>query len=335
MARRHFVNAPEAIVLEALEGFERAQAGRVRWNREPSYIVRADMGRPDKVGIVSGGGSGHEPLHIGFVGHGMLDVAVPGPVFTSPSSLQVAAGTIAADRGCGVLQIVKNYTGDVLNFNLGAELARESGAQVETVIVDDDLATSADDEGGPGRRGTTGAVVAEKVCGAAAELGMELPSIAALGRRVVSQTRSLSLALEACSRPGQKAAGFEIPSELVEFGVGIHGERGTERRPFGSAQELVASLTSPVVAEMGVGRGDAVLAIVNGLGATPVLELSVAYKELSSLLDGAGVKIARSLVGSFVTSLDMSGISVTISLVDEQIVDLWDARVMTYALSWG
>jgi phosphoenolpyruvate---glycerone phosphotransferase subunit DhaK len=334
MPKRHVMNSADAIVAEALEGFELSQAGKVRWNRDPSYIVRADHARNSKVGILSGGGSGHEPLHIGFVGKGMLDAAVPGVVFASPSAAQIAAATAAVDTGNGVVQIVKNYTGDVMNFEIGAALAKDRGVRVEAIIVDDDLATSSDDADGPGRRGTTGTVIVEKLCGAAAEMGQDVSTIVALGKRLVSETRSLSLALAPCTHPGHGKPSFDLPDDQVEFGVGIHGERGTGRHPFANAHDLVASLVSPLKASLGLHRGDRVLAIVNGLGSTHLLELNLAYREFHYLLSAAGISVERSLVGSFVTALDMSGLSVTLTRIDDDLLNLWDAPVTTYALTW-
>ncbi|HEY3614778.1 MAG TPA: dihydroxyacetone kinase subunit DhaK, partial [Gaiellales bacterium] len=301
-ARRHFVNDPRHIVAEALAGFERANSGLVRWNREPSFIVRADDDRPDQVGVLSGGGSGHEPLHNGFVGRGMLDAAVPGDIFASPTALQVEAATAAIDRGRGVVHVVKNYTGDVMNFGMAAELA---AADVETVLVDDDVATESDD--GPGRRGTAAVIAVEKICGAAAASGASLQEVAALGRRVAAGARSLAVALHAPTHPGQTRPSFDLGPGEIELGVGIHGERGVGRRPHAPASELAAALLGPIAEALGLASGERVLLIVNGLGATHGLELSVMFGEAARLLDGRGVEVARSLVGPYVTALDMSG----------------------------
>jgi phosphoenolpyruvate---glycerone phosphotransferase subunit DhaK len=332
MSRRQLLNAPDDLVAEALEGLELTHPGLLR--RDPEFhFVQRRQPATGKVGLVSGGGSGHEPLHAGFVGTGMLDVAVAGAVFASPTALQIQAGTVAADSGRGVLQIVKNYTGDVLNFQIAAEIADDDDIAVESVLVDDDIATSSE-QVGPGRRGTAAVVIVEKVCGAAAEAGADLPTLAALGRRVVGQARTLSLALDACTHPGDSTPAFELPDDLVEFGVGIHGERGVSRIPFAPGDELVSQLVEPVVAELELARGDAVIAIVNGLGSTYPLQLSLAARRMHHLLGGRGITVARSLVGSYVTSLDMNGFSVTLVRADDELVRLWDAPVRTATLCW-
>jgi dihydroxyacetone kinase-like protein len=328
-ARRHFVNDPRQMVDEALEGFERANRSLVRWNREPSFIVRADGDRADQVGVLSGGGSGHEPLHTGFVGRGMLDAAVPGGIFASPTALQVEAATAAIDRGLGVVHVVKNYTGDVMNFGMAAEMAV---ADVETVLVDDDVATESDD--GPGRRGTAAVIAVEKVCGAAAARGASLADVAALGRRVSAGARSMAIALHAPTHPGQSRPSFDLGADEIELGVGIHGERGVGRREHGPASELAEALLGPIAEALSLQGGEPVLLIVNGLGATHGLELSVMYAEAARLLDARGVEVARSLVGSYVTSLDMSGCSLTVVRLDDELAELWDAPVRTPALTW-
>lgn len=328
-ARRHFVNDPRQIVDEALEGFERANRSLVRWNREPSFIVRADDDRPDQVGVLSGGGSGHEPLHTGFVGQGMLDAAVPGGIFASPTALQVEAATAAIDRGLGVVHVVKNYTGDVMNFGLAAEMAV---ADVETVLVDDDVATESDD--GPGRRGTAAVIAVEKICGAAAARGASLADVATLGRRLSAGARSMAIALHAPTHPGQSRPSFDLGAEEIELGVGIHGERGVARREHGPASELAEALIGPIGEALSLRSGEPVLLIVNGLGATHGLELSVMYAEAARLLDARGVDVARSLVGAYVTSLDMSGCSLTVVRLDDELTELWDAPVRTPALTW-
>ena len=333
VTRRQFVNDPQDFVAEALEGLERAHPGLVRWNREPSFVIRADGDRTPKVAVVSGGGSGHEPLHTGFVGVGMLDAAVPGGIFASPTAAQVAAATVAADRERGVLHVIKNYTGDILNFGIAAELAAGQGVELERVVVDDDLATDSG-EGGPGRRGTAAVIAVEKVCGAAAERGATLAEVAALGRRVVENARTLAVALHPCTHPGERVPSFDLGEDEIEFGVGIHGERGMGRREFASAHDLAGMLTTQIVESLGLRSGDAVIAIVNGLGSTHPLELSVMFVEVSRLLDGLGVSVARSLVGPYVTALDMAGCSVTLIRVDDEITELWDDPVRTPALSW-
>ena len=331
--RRQFLNDPGTIVAQALEGLERANPGIVRWNRDPSFIIRADDDARAHVAVISGGGSGHEPLHTGFVGRGMLDAAVPGGIFASPSMVQIAAATSAASRGRGVVHVVKNYTGDVINFGLARDEAIDEGIAVETVIVADDLATDADTDG-PGRRGTAAVIVVEKVCGAAAQRGESIERVAALGREVAETSRSLAVALEAGTHPGADGPSFELAAGEVEFGVGIHGERGIERRPFASAQELARALVAPIVGALELGGGDRVIAIVNGLGSTHLLELSLMFREVDDILRDAGIEVARSLVGPYVTSLDMAGCSVTLTRATPEILELWDAPVLTPGLRW-
>jgi dihydroxyacetone kinase-like protein len=332
--RRHFVNDPRSIVAEALAGLERAHPRLVRWNREPSFVVRADDDRPAAVGVLSGGGSGHEPLHTGFVGRGMLDAAVPGGIFASPTALQVEAATAAIDRGKGVLHVVKNYTGDIMNFGMAAELAGAGGTEIERVIVDDDIATDRGDEEGPGRRGTAAVVAVEKICAAAAARGASLQEVAALGRRVAAGSRSMAVALHAPTHPGQLRPSFDLPPGEIELGVGIHGERGVGRRAFAPASELAGQLLAPVVEALGVSSGERVLVIVNGLGSTHGLELAVMFGEVAQRLDEQGVEVARSLVGPYVTALDMAGCSVTLVRLDDELVELWDAPVRTPGLTW-
>ncbi|KOX15498.1 dihydroxyacetone kinase subunit DhaK [Nocardiopsis sp. NRRL B-16309] len=331
--RRQFVNDPEDVVPEALEGFAAAWPRHVRWNREPSYVLRAEPAS-DKVAVLSGGGSGHEPLHVGFVGRGMLDAAVPGAVFASPTAMQIRAASLAADTGRGVLHVVKNYTGDVLNFRIAGELLSDEGVRSDIVLVDDDLATDTDDPDGPGRRGTAAVVAVEKVCGAAAERGADLSELVELGRRVVSGSRTLSVALAAGAHPGQSRPSFELPDDRIEFGVGIHGERARERRAFGPRRALVPDMAAPLLRDLDLGRGDRLAVIVNGLGATHDLELYGLFGEVKALLEDVGISVARSLVGSYVTSLDMAGCSVTLVRADDEFLDLWDAPVSTPALTW-
>ncbi|WP_280434023.1 dihydroxyacetone kinase subunit DhaK [Nocardia carnea] len=330
--RRQILNLPENAPEEALEGLALTNPTLISYDRERGLVTRASPAR-DKVGLVSGGGSGHEPLHAGFVGRGMLDVAVPGAVFASPTALQVHEGTVAADSGRGVVQIVKNYTGDVLNFRIAGELAGDDNAvATETVLVDDDLATQSDD--GPGRRGTAAVLAVEKICGASAETGADLRTVAELGRRVARNARTLSFALSAGTHPGATSPAFTLEAGEVELGVGIHGERGTGRVPFADADTLIALLVDPLVAELGCTRGSAVVAIVNGLGGAYPIELSIAARAVHQRLAGQGITVARSLAGSYVTSLDMVGVSVTLLPADADLLPLWDAPVRTPALTW-
>ena len=331
--RRTIVNDPEDLVPEALEGLVLSHPLMLELEAEHRFVTRRQRAT-DKVGLVSGGGSGHEPLHAGFVGTGMLDVAVAGAVFASPTALQVLEATKAADSGRGVVQIVKNYTGDVLNFRIAGEISGDDAIDTEIVLVDDDLATDIGEEDGPGRRGTAATVIVEKLCGAAAEAGASLAEVAAIGRRAASRARTMSLALSAGTHPGDTEPQFTLEDHEVELGVGIHGERGRDRVPFRDANGLVELLVEPLRKELDLRRGEEVLAIVNGLGGTYPLELQLAARALHHHLADAGVSIERSLVGSYVTSLDMHGISITLMPLDDEQGRLWDAPVRTPALTW-
>lgn len=332
--RRQILNQPGSAPEEALEGLVLTNPTLIAYDRERGIVTRATPAR-DKVGLVSGGGSGHEPLHAGFVGHGMLDVAVPGAVFASPTALQVHEGTVAADSGRGVVQIVKNYTGDVLNFRIAGELAGDDDAiATETVLVDDDLATRSAEEDGPGARGTAAVLAVEKICGASAEAGAGLSTVAEFGRRVARNARTLSFALSAGTHPGETSPAFTLDAHEVELGVGIHGERGTGRVPFADADTLVSLLVEPLVTELGVSRGSSVIAIVNGLGGAYPIELAIAARAVHRQLTGRGITVARSLAGSYVTSLDMVGVSLTLLPADTDLLPLWDAPVRTPALTW-
>ncbi|MBD2894659.1 PEP-dependent dihydroxyacetone kinase, dihydroxyacetone-binding subunit DhaK [Actinomadura sp. RB99] len=328
----YVLNERDTFVRQAVEGLEAAHPGLVRVHDDPLFVTRRTPAR-GKVALVSGGGSGHEPLHTGLVGTGMLDAAVPGAVFTSPTALQVRDAARAVDTGEGVVLIVKNYTGDVLNFRIAADLLGDRH-RVEVVVVDDDLATASADDGGPGRRGTAAVLAVEKICGAAAEAGAPADRVRDLGREVVARSATLGLALEACTNPMTGMRSFDLAPDEIEFGVGIHGERGIGTRAAGTAAELVESLVRPLVEHLGLRRGDAVSAIVNGLGATHAMELGVALREVRRVLAGDGIALARSLTGSYVTSLDMRGFSVTLTALTPDLTDLWDAPVRTPALTW-
>ena len=330
--RRQLINQPDDVITEALEGLQATHPTLLTLDRDSLLISRAN--RPtNKVGLLSGGGSGHEPLHAGFVGIGMLDVAVCGAVFASPTAGQVQSGTELADTGAGVVHIVKNYTGDVVNFQIAAELATEDGTKIETVLVDDDLASD-NANTGPGRHGTAAVIAVEKICGALAENGADLATVAARGRDVVNRSRSLALALDACAHPGNDKPEFELAANEVEFGIGIHGERGIRRIPFATADQLTEQLVAPLIADLGLSRGKSVIAIVNGLGSTYPIELSIVARQVHRLLEAQGIAIARSLVGSYVTSLDMHGVSVTLTVADDDLITAWDAPVRTPALTW-
>jgi phosphoenolpyruvate---glycerone phosphotransferase subunit DhaK len=330
--RRPIINQTDDLVVEALEGFELTYPGLVRYDRKSGIVARARQGAP-KVGLVSGGGSGHEPLHAGFVGIGMLDVAVPGAVFASPTALQVHQGTLAASTGRGVLQIVKNYTGDVLNFQIAGELAADDTIKTEVVLVDDDLATESED-GGPGRRGTAAVIAVEKICGASAEAGADLHEVAWLGRRISANARTMAFALRAGTYPGHDGPAFTLGPSEVELGVGIHGERGISRAALKDADGLTALIVDPLLSDLGLTSGESVIAIVNGLGSTHALELSIVARALHRQLTGRRITIERSLVGNYVTSLDMHGVSITLLRADDDLVRLWDAPVRTPALTW-
>ncbi|AKS31940.1 dihydroxyacetone kinase subunit DhaK [Mycolicibacterium goodii] len=330
----YLMNQPHGMVSEAVEGFVSSHPDIVRVHRDPLYVSRTTRPAPDKVTLVSGGGSGHEPLHTGFVGTGMLDAAVPGAVFSSPTAIQVRAAIEDVGSTAGTVLIVKNYTGDVLNFSVAAELLQGSH-DIETVLVDDDLATKNSAEHDLGGRGTAAVVVVEKACGAAAEAGATLTQVRDLGRDIVARSATLSAAFDACTNPLTGRRSFELQPGELEFGIGIHGERGIETRTKVAADELVDSLLAPIVDHLSMGRGDRALLIVNGLGATHPLELAVAARAARRQLQGCGIGIARSLVGNYVTALDMHGVSLTLTAVDDTLIDLWDAPVRTAALTWG
>ncbi len=284
--------------------------------------------------MISGGGSGHEPMHGGFVGRGMLDAACPGAVFTSPVPDQMLAATQAVNGGAGVLHIVKNYTGDIMNFELAAELAKAEGIDVEAVVIADDVAVK-DSLYTAGRRGVGGTVLAEKIVGAAAEEGADLATVKALCERVQANVRSMGMALTSCTVPAAGKPTFDIGDDEMEIGIGIHGEPGRERRKLATADEITEMLATPIIDDLPFQSGDRVLAFVNGMGGTPLLELYVIYRKLAEILDGRGVQIARSLVGSYITSLEMAGCSITLLKLDDEFIRLWDAPVHTPALRWG
>ncbi len=284
--------------------------------------------------MISGGGSGHEPMHGGFVGRGMLDAACPGAVFTSPVPDQMLAATQAVNGGAGVLHIVKNYTGDIMNFELAAELAKAEGIDVESVVIADDVAVK-DSLYTAGRRGVGGTVLAEKIVGAAAEEGADLATVKALCERVQANVRSMGMALTSCTVPAAGKPTFEIGDDEMEIGIGIHGEPGRERRKLATADEITEMLAIPIIDDLPFQSGDRVLAFVNGMGGTPLLELYVIYRKLAEILDGRGVQIARNLVGDYITSLEMAGCSITLLKLDDEFIRLWDAPVHTPALRWG
>ncbi len=331
---KKLINRPEDVVKEELQGIAAAHGELVRIHLDPDYIVRTDAPVRGKAAIVSGGGSGHEPMHGGFVGPGMLDAACPGAVFTSPTPDQILEATKAVDGGAGVLHIVKNYTGDVMNFEMAADLARGEGIAVEAVVTNDDVAVQ-DSLYTAGRRGVGVTVLAEKICGAAAEQGRSLQEVAAFCRKVNAQGRSMGMALTSCVVPHAGKPTFDLPADEMEIGIGIHGEPGRTRMKLKSAAEITEMLARSILEDLPFRRGDAVLAFVNGMGATPLIELYVVFGELARICAGHGMKITRSLVGPYITSLDMAGCSITLLKLDEELTRLWDAPVKTAALRWG
>lgn len=333
-ALKKFLNDPESIVEESVAGLAAAHPDLLRYDAEAKIIVRTDAAVTDKVGLISGGGSGHEPLHGGFVGPGMLDAACPGPVFTSPVPDQMLAATKAVDGGAGVVHLVKNYTGDVMNFKLAAEDAADEGIEVESVLLDDDVAVQ-DSLYTAGRRGVGATVLAEKIAGAAAERGDDLGAVAGFARQVNERARSFGVALSSCIPPGAGTPLFDLPEGEMEVGIGIHGEPGRRREPLGRASEIAALMVEAVVSDLEPGDEAKVLPFVNGMGGTPQLELYLLYNEVEQALRAAGLEPVRRLVGPYITSLEMAGASLTLLELDDELTTLWDAPVKTAALRWG
>ncbi|PYI40073.1 dihydroxyacetone kinase subunit DhaK [Arthrobacter psychrolactophilus] len=331
---KKLINDPRTVVDEAVAGFGQAHAAHVKVNADPLFVTRKDAPREGKVGLVSGGGSGHEPLHAGYVGYGMLDAAVPGAMFTSPTPDAIIPATIAANAGAGVVHIVKNYTGDVLNFETAAEMAEAEGVSVRTVLVNDDVAVE-DSLYTAGRRGVAGTVLIEKIAGAAAERGDDLDAVAAIGNRVNNNVRSMGVALSACTVPHAGVPSFELADDEIEIGIGIHGEPGRHRIPMESADGITARLLGPVLNDLAPIAGDKVLLFVNGMGGTPASELYIVYRAAAKLLEDAGLVVERSLVGNYITALEMQGCSISVLLLDDEMTELWDAPVNTPALRWG
>jgi dihydroxyacetone kinase-like protein len=331
---KKLINNPADVVTDALRGMASAHP-ELRVDLQNKIVYRADAPVQGKVGLVSGGGSGHEPLHGGFVGLGMLDAACAGEVFTSPVPDQVVAATKGVDGGAGVLHIVKNYTGDVMNFEMAAELAAaEAEVEVAVVVTNDDVAVQ-DSLYTAGRRGVGVTVVLEKIAGAAAEQGRKLAEVAEIAARVNENGRSMGMALTSCTVPAAGKPTFELTDTEMEIGIGIHGEPGRHRVPMAPAREVAAQLVEPILADLDFTGGDGVLAFVNGMGGTPLLELYLMYQEVVTILDKAGVRVARSLVGPYITSLEMAGCSVTLVKLDDELTGLWDAPVRTPGLRWG
>ncbi len=331
---KKLINDPEAVVQDALHGMEAAHGDRLRVSYDPALIVRSDAPVTGKVAIISGGGSGHEPMHGGFVGMGMLDAACPGEVFTSPTPDQMLAATKAVDGGAGVIHVVKNYTGDVMNFDMAAELGKAEDIQVETVLTNDDVAVQ-DSLYTAGRRGVGVTVLVEKICGGAAQDGRSLQEVAELGRRVNANGRSMGMALTPCITPASGNPSFELGEDEVEIGIGIHGEPGRFRETLGPASQTAERLMTPILEDLPFSSGDKVLAFVNGMGGTPLIELYVVYAEVAKIAHAHGLTIERNLVGNFITSLEMQGCSITLLKLDDEMTRYWDAPVNTPALRWG
>jgi dihydroxyacetone kinase-like protein len=330
---KKFINDPADVVKESLAGLAAAHPDLVRVDFENQIVVRKDA-PTGKVAIISGGGSGHEPMHGGFVGAGMLDAACPGEVFTSPVPDQMLAATKAVDGGSGVVHIVKNYTGDVMNFKLAAELAEDENIKVESVLTNDDVAVE-DSLYTAGRRGVGVTVLAEKIAGAKAEAGGSLAEVAAVARKVNDNGRSFGVAFTSAWTPASPTPTFEIGADEMEFGVGIHGEPGRRREKVKPAAEIVAEMAEAILGDLDAPNGSNVLAFVNGLGGTPTIELYVIYNELAKQLKERGLTATRSLVGDYITSLEMAGAAITLLKLDDELTELWDAPVHTPALRWG
>lgn len=331
---KKLINKPENVVREALEGMAYAHLDLVKVHYDPNFIVRADAPVMGKVGIVSGGGSGHEPMHGGFVGMGMLDAACPGAVFTSPTPDQMLEATKAVNGGSGVLHIVKNYTGDIMNFEMAAELAGADGIEVEAVVTDDDVAVK-DSLYTAGRRGVGVTVLAEKLCGAAAEEKRSLKEVADVCRKAKELGRSMGMALTSCIVPHVGKPTFDLPEDEMEIGIGIHGEPGRKRMPVKPADEVVEMLMEPILSDLPYKQGDEVLMFVNGMGGTPLIELYIIYRKAYEIAEKHGLKVVRNLIGPYITSLEMAGTSITLLKIDDDMIKLWDAPVKTPGLRWG
>ena len=331
---KKLINRSEDVVTEALAGMQALHPELIRVDYENQVIVRKDAPVRGKVGVISGGGSGHEPMHGGFVGHGMLDAACPGAVFTSPVPDQMLAATRAVNGGAGVLHVVKNYTGDVLNFEMAAELAQAEGIEVASVVTNDDVAVQ-NSLYTAGRRGVGVTVLLEKIVGGLAETGASLEQVAALAKKVNDQGRSMGMALTSCIVPAKGTPTFDLGEDEMEIGIGIHGEPGRRRVKLAPAAEVTEMLVTPIIEDLGLKAGERVLAFVNGMGGTPLIELYVVANELAKILRGNDITIARSLIGSYITSLEMAGCSITLLRLDDELIRYWDAPVHTPALRWG
>lgn len=355
---KKLVNDPEDVVREQLEGLVLAYPDLIEINLEPKYVYRADAPIEGKVALVSGGGSGHEPMHGGLVGPGMLDAACPGEVFTSPTPDQMLEATKVVDGGAGVLHLIKNYSGDVMNFQMAADMARDEEINVDSVIIDDDVAVK-DSLYTEGRRGVGTTVLAEHILGAAAEKGYSLHEMVELGRRINVNGRSMGMALTSCTMPTKGEPTFELGEDEMEIGIGIHGEPGRQRMKIKPADEITQILATGIIEDEAYTRrlerwdtdeeewvdvevtdppleaGDRVLAFVNSMGGTPDIELPIVYRKLYEICDDHGLEIVRTLMGRYITSLEMEGVSITLLKMDDEMIELWDAPVKTAALRWG
>jgi phosphoenolpyruvate---glycerone phosphotransferase subunit DhaK len=355
---KKLINNPDDVVRESLQGMALAHPNLLKVHFDPHFIYRVDAPISNKVAIVSGGGSGHEPMHGGFVGVGMLDAACPGEVFTSPTPDQMLEAAKTVNSGAGVLNIVKNYSGDVMNFEMAAELAHSEGIQILNILIDDDIAVK-DSLYTQGRRGVGTTVLAEKICGAAAEQGYGLKQLAELCRKVSLNGRSMGMALTSCTVPAKGSPTFELGDAEIEVGIGIHGEPGRQRISLKSADEITEMLTTSIIEDSSYTRtvrewdaekgewieveltdpsfqqGDSVLAFVNSMGGTPLSELYIVYRKLAEICDKKGLQIVRNLIGPYITSLDMQGCSITLLKVDDELIRYWDAPVKTPSLQWG
>jgi dihydroxyacetone kinase-like protein len=327
---KKFLNHVDTLLDESLRGFAKAHADLIELHSNPCFVKRRLSKSPAKVAVISGGGSGHEPLHVGFVGSGMLDAACPGQVFTSPTPDQMLAAAQAVESGGGVLFIVKNYAGDVMNFDLAVEML---SCPVKVVLVQDDISLPKEHE--IGRRGVAGTVIVEKIVGAAAEEGWDLAALKALGDKVVERTATLGVALNGCNVPALGGPSFRLPEDKIEFGVGIHGEHGRKLMDFTNATEIVKQMAEAIAEELKPSPGQPALLLVNGLGATTLMELYLIYELAHGFFSRRGLEIRRSLVGNYTTALDMAGCSLTLTLLDDELMRLWDAPVCTPALRWG
>lgn len=355
---KKLINNPNDLVRESLQGMAIAHPDLIKVNFDPHFIYRTDAPIKNKVAIISGGGSGHEPMHGGFVGMGMLDAACPGEIFTSPTPDQMLEAAKVVNSGAGVLNIVKNYSGDVMNFEMAAELAFSENIRVLNILIDDDVAVK-DSLFTQGRRGVGTTVLAEKICGAAAEAGYNLKQIADLCRKVNLNGRSMGIALTSCTTPAKGSPTFELGNNEIEFGIGIHGEPGRERMSMKSADEIVEMLAVSIIEDVGYSRilrewdedkgewqevesrdqpfesGDRILAFVNSMGGTPISELYIIYRKLAEICEQKGLQIVRNFIGPYITSLEMQGCSITLLKLDDEFIKFWDAPVKTPALQWG